>query len=133
LARDIKTKEYCDSIIPGLLLVFIEIDNVFSKDWICGQILPHPAAVTESIAGMLTQRLDSNLEQFLEMHCEETSDYKLGSTPSELIAKMKMHDYAFQQERDLESLLSARWVFVKPKNLHRVKTTRNSKMYIKLK
>jgi hypothetical protein len=132
-ARDIKTKDYCDQIIRGLLVLFIEIDNAFSKEWICGQILPQPVAVKESISSMLTQRLDSNLEAFLEKYCEETPDYKLGSTPADLMKEMKLRDYTLNGERDLESLLRSRWFFVNPHNRHRVKKARNIPMYIKLK
>ena len=47
-ARNIKNKEYVDGIIPGLLLILIEIDKMWGGDWTSGQILPQPASVIEA-------------------------------------------------------------------------------------
>ena len=47
LARAIKNTAYVKPIIPGLLLVLIEIDNVWGADWTSGQILPRPECVKQ--------------------------------------------------------------------------------------
>ena len=47
-ARDIKTASYVNTLIPGLLLVLIEIDNVWGADWTSGQILPQPSCVKQA-------------------------------------------------------------------------------------
>ncbi len=47
VARDIKNTTYVDSIMPGLLLLLIEVDNVWGADWISGQILPQPECVIQ--------------------------------------------------------------------------------------
>ncbi len=47
VARDIKNTPYVDSIMSGLLLLLIEVDNVWGADWISGQILPQPECVIQ--------------------------------------------------------------------------------------
>ena len=89
-------------------------------------------AVVEATRDLLSERLASNLAEFLAEYCREVDTAKDGSTPAKIIMKMRQVDDEFRTERDLESLLRRHWHFVAPQNLHRVKPSRQSKKFIAL-
>lgn len=132
MTRDIKNATYVKSIIPGLLLLLIEIDKEWGPGLISGQILPQPACVVESINELLVQKLDSQLDDFLASMCMETPDVNKGSTPAQIMRSMRDYDDDLRRESNLEERLRRKWHFVSPQNRHRIKVTRASKMFIRL-
>ena len=133
LARNIKNVAYVKPIIPGLLLVLIEIDKVWGADWTSGQILPRPECVKQAVQELLMQRYDSNIEDFLEVHCELVKDFADASTPGQIMARMRQEDPELNNEKDLEGVLRRKLHFVSPQNRHRIKPSRKADVFIKLK
>ncbi len=79
------------------------------------------------------QRLDSNIEDFLAVHCDLVPDTGTASTPASIMTRMRMKDPEFEREKDLEAVLRRKWHFVSPQNRHRIKPDRKSNMFIQLK
>ena len=131
-SREIKSKAYVDPLVPGLLLFLMEVDNVWGSDWISGQIVPQPVAVKDACRSLLTCRLESNLEDFLEGFCFTTEDIAEAATPAKIMARMRQVDAELRAEKELELLLRGKWHFVSPQNRHRIKVARESKLFIGL-
>ena len=131
-SREIKSKAYVDPLVPGLLLFLMEVDSVWGRDWISGQIVPQPVAVKEASRSFLHCRLESNLEDFLEGFCFTTEDMSLAATPAKIMARMRQVDAELRAEKELEQLLRGKWHFVSPQNRHRIKVARESKLFIGL-
>jgi hypothetical protein len=128
LARPIKTVAYVHELLPGLFYVLSIIDEVWSGDWISGQIKPMPEVVREATKQLLMGVHESNFADFTDEYCDLVADRKVASTPGPACASSTLNS---NQRRTWRR---SREAFVSPKNLHRVRLTRHGTAnYIKLK
>ena len=133
-ARPIKTVAYGNELLPGLVYVLSIIDEVWSGDWISGQIKPMPEVVREATKQLLMGVHESNFADFTDEYCDLVADPKVASTPAQILARMRIVDPELKSEKNLETIARGIWYFVSPKNLHRVRLTRHGTAnYIKLK
>ena len=79
------------------------------------------------------QKLDSNIDDFVTEHCVFTAKLAEGSTPAQLMQRMKYVDDELKAVKDLEGRLRQKWHFVSPQNRHRVKLNRLTSEYMKLR